>query len=139
MGGIEKGGWRLVYVDKESDMEKAEEGRRKYTDAVYSLGFTVGEEGGIPDVIPGSPADRAGISGGMKLLAVNGRRWTGDLLRTAIKEAKGSTAPIELLVENGDTFKTCAIDYHDGEHYADLERDNSKPDLLGEIVKARTK
>ena len=139
MGGIEKGGWRLVYVDKESDMEKAEEGRRKYTDAVYSLGFTVGEDGGIPDVIPGSPADHAGICAGMKLLAVNGRRWTGDLLRTAIKEAKGSTAPIELLVENGDTFKTCAIDYHDGERYADLERDNSKPDLLGEIVKARTK
>lgn len=139
LGGIENGGWKLVYVDKESDMLKAEQDRRKYTDAVYSLGFDVGEDGGIPDVIPGSPADRAGISAGMKLLAVNGRRWTGDLLRTAIKEAKGTTAPIELLVENGDTFKTCAVDYHDGERYADLERDDSKPDLLSEIIKPRTK
>jgi predicted metalloprotease with PDZ domain len=139
LGGIENGGWRLVYVDKESDMEKAEEGRRKSTDAAYSLGFTVGEDGGIADVIPDSPAARAGISPGMKLLAVNNRRWTGDLLRTAIKEAKGATAPIELLVENGDVFKTCAVDYHDGERYADLERDDSKPDLLSEIVKPRTK
>jgi len=139
LGGIEGGGWRLVYADKQSDMEKADEGRRKSTDAAYSLGFTVGEEGGIFDVIPGSPADRAGISAGMKLLAVNSRHWTGDLLRTAIKEAKGSTAPIELLVENGDVYKNCAVDYHDGERYADLERDNTKPDVLSEIIKPRTK
>jgi predicted metalloprotease with PDZ domain len=128
-----------VYKDKESDMEKAEEGRRKSTDAMYSLGFTVGEEGGIADVIPDSPAARAGISPGMKLLAVNNRRLTSDLLRTAIKEAKGGNAPIELLVENGDVFKTCAVDYHDGERYADLDRDDSKPDLLSEILKPRTK
>jgi predicted metalloprotease with PDZ domain len=139
LGGIENGGWRLVYVDKESDMEKAEEDRRKSTDAAYSLGFTVGEEGGIADVIPGSPGDRAGLSAGMKLLAVNSRHWTPDLLRTAIKEAKGNKATIELLVENGGVYKTCAVDYHDGERYADLERDNSKPDLLSEIVKPRTK
>jgi predicted metalloprotease with PDZ domain len=139
LGGIENGGWRLVYNDKESDMEKAEDGRRKSTDAMYSLGFTVGEDGGIADVIPGSPAARAGISAGMKLLAVNSRHWTPELLRTAIKEAKGATAPIELLVENGDVFQTCAVNYHDGERYADLERDNSKPDLLSEILKPRTK
>jgi predicted metalloprotease with PDZ domain len=120
-------------------MEKAEDGRRKSTDAMYSLGFTVGEDGGIADVIPGSPAARAGISAGMKLLAVNSRHWTPELLRTAIKEAKGATAPIELLVENGDVFQTCAVNYHDGEHYADLGRDNSKPDLLSEILKPRTK
>ena len=75
----------------------------------------------------------------MKLLAVNGRRWKPELLRTAIKEAKGGTAPIELLVENGDVFKTCRIDYHDGERYPYLERDNAKPDLLAEIIKARVK
>jgi hypothetical protein len=83
--------------------------------------------------------DRAGISPGMKLLAVNSRRLTPELLRAAIKEAKGTTGPIELLVENGDVFKTCAVDYHDGERYPDLERDDSKPDLLSEIIKPRTK
>ena len=53
----------------------------------------------------------------MKLLAVNSRRWTAELLRTAIKEAKGGSAPMELLVENGDFFKTCNVDYHGGERY----------------------
>jgi predicted metalloprotease with PDZ domain len=139
LGGIENGGWRLVYRDQESDMLKSAEAKRKFTDASCSLGFTVGEEGAIEDVIPGSPANRAGVSAGMKLLAVNSRHWTPELLRTAVKEAKGGTAPIELLVENGDVFKTCSVDYHDGERYPDLERDTAKPDLLSAIIKPRLK
>jgi predicted metalloprotease with PDZ domain len=139
LGGIENGGWRLVYRDKESDMLKTSETYRKFTDASYSLGFAVREDGGIEDVIPGSPADRAGVSAGVKLLAVNSRRWTAELLRTAIKEAKDGTAPIELLVENGDVFKTCKVDYHDGERYPDLERDTTKPDVLSDIIKPRVK
>jgi predicted metalloprotease with PDZ domain len=139
LGGIEGGGWRLVYHDTRSDLMKTEASVRKTTDVSYSLGFAVGEDGAIGDVIPGSPADRAGVAAGMKLLAVNNRRWTSDLLRTAIKEAKDSSAPIELLVENGDVFKNCDVDYHDGERYPDLERDSSKPDLLSEIIKPHAK
>ena len=90
------------------------------------------------DVIPDSPADHASVGPGMKLLAVNGRRWKPELVRTAIKEAKGGS-PIELLVENGDAFKTYRIDYHDGERYPHLKRDSGKPDLLREIIKPRVK
>jgi hypothetical protein len=59
-------------------------------------------------------------------------------LRAAVKSAKTDTAPIELLVENEDYFKTCKIDYHDGEKYPHLERDATKPDLLSEILKPLT-
>ena len=52
---------------------------------------------------------------------------------------RAEAVPIELLVENGDVYKNCAVDYHDGERYADLERDNTKPDVLSEIIKPRTK
>jgi len=95
------------------------------------------ESGGVLDVIPASPADRAGVAPGMKLLGVNGRRWAPDLLRAAIKETKTNSAPLELLVENGDTFKTCRLDYHDGERYPYLERDSAKPDVLTTIIKGR--
>ena len=139
LGGIENGGWRLVYRDTESDLLKTEETKHKTTDLAYSLGLTVNEEGEIEDVIPDSPANRAGVGPGMKLVAVNNRRWKPELLRTAIKEAKDSTAPIELLVENGDVFKTCAVNYHGGERYPDLERDTAEPDLLAEIIKPRAK
>ena len=55
----------------------------------------------------------------------------------AIKAAKGTTAPIDLLIENTDYYKTYKIDYHGGEKYPHLVRDESKPDLLTEIMKAK--
>ena len=90
------------------------------------------------DVVPGSPADKAGVGASMKLVAVNGRHWKPELLRGAVKFAKTNAAPIELLVENDEFLKTCAIDYHDGERYPRLERDATKPDLLAEILKPLT-
>jgi hypothetical protein len=74
----------------------------------------------------------------MTLVAVNGRRWTPEILRAAVKFAATDPAPVELLVENEDYFKTCKVDYHQGEKYAQLERDPSKPDLLDEILKPLT-
>lgn len=139
LGGIERGGWRLVYRDTPSDMFRNSETTTRGTDLSFSLGLSVKEDGGILDVIPGLPADRAGIGPGMKLLAVNNRRWKPELLRTAIREAKDGAAPVELLVENGDVFKTCRLDYRDGERYPHLERDGGKPDLLAEIIKPRSK
>ena len=74
----------------------------------------------------------------MKLTAVNGRRWTPAILRAAVGSAETNSAPVELLVENDDYFKSCKLDYNGGEKYACLERDAAKPDLLGEILKPLT-
>jgi predicted metalloprotease with PDZ domain len=138
LGGIEGAGWRLVYSNTVPDMLKSAESALKYTDLRFSLGLTIMEGGAVGDVIPGSPADKAGVGAAMKLVAVNGRRWTPDLLRTAVKAAMTNTAPIELLVENEDYFKSCKLDYHEGEKYPWLERDSTKPDLLKEILKPLT-
>ena len=73
----------------------------------------------------------------MKLIAVNGRKFSVALLKQAIKAAKGTTAPIELLVEDREFFKTLRVDYHDGERYPHLERDASKPDVLEQIIQPR--
>jgi len=68
---------------------------------------------------------------------VNGRKFSADVLHEAIKAAKGNSNMIELLVENTDYYKTFKLDYHEGEKYPHLVRDESKPDLLGEIIKAK--
>ncbi len=138
LGGIEASGWRLVYRDTLPDMLKSRESAGKFTDLSFSLGLTIKEEGAITDVIAGSPADKAGIGPAMKLVAVNGRRWTPAILRAAVKSAKTGQAPIELLVENEEYFKTCKLQYHDGERYPYLERDEARPDLLSEILKPLT-
>jgi len=137
LGGIEGSGWRLAYTNTLSDFLKAREGARKTTDLSYSLGLIVKEDGIVVDVIPESPADKAGVGPGMKLTAINGRRWKAENLRVAVKTAKSSELPIELLVENNEYFKTCKIDYHEGEKYPYLQRDESKPDLLTQILKPK--
>ena len=93
------------------------------------------EDGVIRDVVPGLPAAAAGIGPGMRIVAVNGRRYSEKGLREALRAAKSGKEPIELIVENVETFKTVKVDYHGGERYPHLERDASKPDLLSAIGK----
>lgn len=134
LGGIEGAGWKLAYTNSVPELLRLTESQFKLTDLQFSLGLIVREDGTLIDILPESPADRAGLAPNMKLLAVNSRRWTPELLRTAIR-ATAAGEPVELLVENADFFKTCWLDYYQGEKYPVVVRDESKPDLLAEILK----
>ncbi len=138
LGGIANAGWRLTYTNAVPEMLRLRESAAKMTDLSFSLGLAVKEDGYLVDVVPGSPADKAGVGAAMKLVAVNGRHWTPEILRNAVKAAATDRTPIELLVENEDYFKTFKLDYHEGEKYPRLERDWNKPDLLAEILKSLT-
>jgi predicted metalloprotease with PDZ domain len=134
LGGIERDGWKLVYTDKPNIFTKAAEKFFKSTDVSYSLGFTVAEDGKLEDVIVDSPAYQSGIGPGMKLIAVNGRKCTPDILRDAIKAAQGTAEPIELIVENAQFFQTYSVAYHGGDRNPHLERVSSQPDLLTGVL-----
>lgn len=137
LDGIARSGWKLVYDATRPELLRAEEEERKTVNAAYSLGLLLSEKGHIVDTIEGMPAAKAGIGPGMKLIAVNGKRFSGDALRDALREGKISSAPLELLVENTEYYRTFKIDYHGGEMYPHLVRDESKPDVLGEIIRTR--
>jgi predicted metalloprotease with PDZ domain len=134
LGGIEGSGWKVAYDETPSAVDSA---ARRSVNVMYSLGLALSSDGSIGDTVEGMPAAKAGIGPGMKLVAVNGRQFSSDVLREALKAAKNSPAPIELLVENTDYYKTYKIDYHGGEKYPHLVRDDSKPDLLSDILKAK--
>jgi predicted metalloprotease with PDZ domain len=138
LGGIERGGWRLVYNDQPNLFIRTGEKLRKSVDASYSMGFVVREDGVLSDVIYGSPAYTAGIGPGMKLVAINGRAWSRDVLLDALRTSKDSQQPIDLLVENAKFFKTYSIAYHDGIRDPHLERIEGA-DVLGEILTPLTK
>jgi predicted metalloprotease with PDZ domain len=127
-----------VYNDKPNLFAKAEEQLSKSASFSYSLGLSVNAEGKIGDVIMGSPAYQSGLGPGMKLVAVNGRKWTPTVLHAAVKAAQGTDLPIELLVENAQYFKTYPIAYHDGEKNPHLERVPDQPDVLADILKPLT-
>jgi predicted metalloprotease with PDZ domain len=136
-GGLEGSGWKVVYDDTPSDIESSQEGVYHFLDAAYSLGLELRNDGGITDTIEGMPAAAAGIGPGMKLVAVNGRKFSADVLHDALKAGKNGGAALELLVENTDYYKTYKVDYHGGEKFPHLVRDESKPDLLSDILKAK--
>jgi predicted metalloprotease with PDZ domain len=138
LGGIERGGWKLVYSDKPNLFTQAEEKLGKFADFSYSLGFLVGEDGKLGDVVLESPAYQSGLGPGMKMIAVNGRKWSPSVLHAALKASQGSGQPIELLVENAQFFKTYSVVYHDGEKNPHLERVSEQPDILGDILKPLT-
>ena len=141
LGGLEASGWKLEFNDKMNEMQRATEAVEHAVDVRYSLGFIVkepGEDDGgtIVDVIPGSPAAKAGIAPDMVLTAVNGRDWTPDILREAIRAAKNSKEPLELRLRNDGYVVEAKVDYHGGERYPHLERTGGA-DVLSEIAKRR--
>ena len=135
LGGIEHGGYKLIYTDEPSKFEKAALGRRGGMDAFYSIGLRVRKDGTIADVKMFSPAYQAGLAPQWKIVAVNDIGYSDDSLKDALKKAKNSTEPIEFIVSNDNHFRTLKINYHDGEKYPHLERDNSVPDLMDDILK----
>jgi predicted metalloprotease with PDZ domain len=139
MGGITNGGWKLVYNDKPNTLIRIGDHARKSVDVTFSLGLLVKEDGSVMDVNPNFPAFKAGIAPGMKIITVNGRAWSTDVLHAAIAESKTNTAPMEFVVENGSFTETYKVNYHGGERYPHLERDSAKPDVIGDVIKSRTR
>ena len=132
-GGIENGGWKVVLNSQPSHLG----GRRGNFGDVYSIGLQVNEEGNISDSIVGSPAYKAGITSGMKLVGVDGRVYTPEILQDAIKAAQTNSQPIQLMVVIDDYYQTFKVDYAGGERFPHLVRDDSKPDYLDELIKPR--
>ena len=139
LGGIENSGWKLTFNSTRSEMWRNHEEESKAINLTYSIGLKVSEEGNISDVAYGGPAQKAGISQATKLIAVNGRQNFPVVLREAVQSAVAKTAPIELLVKNGEYYQTFKIDYHGGEQYPHLTRDESKADVLSKIIEPTVK
>lgn len=137
LGGVEGSGWKLVYDETPSDFERSEDRSENQINEAFSVGLVLKDDGEVSDTVEGMTAAKAGLGPGMKIVAVNGRKFSMDVLHDAIKTAKGGSDPIQLLVENTEYFKTFMLDYHDGEKHPHLVRDESKPDLLGEIIRAK--
>ncbi|HJW07155.1 MAG TPA: peptidase M61 [Rhodanobacter sp.] len=141
LDGIEGSGWKLVYTDQPNAYEKQYDSRpqsaRHLFNFAWSIGLTMGKHDQINDVRWNGPAFRAGVSTGATLVAVNGEAYTRDVLKDAIAAAKGSKTPIQLLLKYQGTYKTVAVDYHDGPQYPHLVRVAGTPDYLGQIIAAR--
>ncbi len=137
LDGVARGGYRLVYAEKPTAYFIGNETRRKITDLTFSLGVSVNREGEVTAVQWDGPAFKAGLVDGEKIVAVNGVAFDGDRLKAAVTAAKGSAAPLELIIKSGDRYRVTAIPYHDGLRYPRFERVAGAPDRLGDILAAK--
>jgi predicted metalloprotease with PDZ domain len=138
LGGIENGGYKLVFTDQPNDITQAMMTTSGATMAWWSIGINVSSDGHIEDVLVGSAADQAKLGPGMQIVAVNGRQYSGQLLSDAIRDSKGNSNPISLIVVNTGVYKVLSLDYHDGLRYPHLERVEGTPDRLDDILKPMT-
>jgi predicted metalloprotease with PDZ domain len=135
LGALEATGWRLVYNDTPNWYQSLRERTTKQADVSFSIGLWIKNDGTIADVVYGSPAYAAGLMPGMRINAVNGRKYAGDVLREELRAKQ----PLELSAEQGSFAGTFRIDYSGGEVFPHLERIEGKPDVLSDILRPHAK
>jgi predicted metalloprotease with PDZ domain len=121
LGGIERGGYRLVWKEEQNPYDKARYADQKVLSLTYSLGISIDKDAKVTATQWDSPAFNAGVVTGSKIVAVNGIAYDQDTMKASIKAAKDG-APLELLFQRGDRFQTVKIEYKGGLRYPWLER-----------------
>lgn len=138
LGGIERGGYRLVFKDAPTAYFRVWESRRGVLDLTFSLGLVADKGGRLTEVSWDSPAFSAGLAAGVTLVAVNDMAYTAERLKAAVTAAaKPGAAPIRLLTKRDERYQTVEINYTGGLRYPHLERVAGKPALLDDLLAPR--
>ncbi len=126
-------GYRLTFTPEAPERIKRYQKRYKSGFFTESLGFSIGASGKVGQVMPGSPADDAGLYTGVELIGVGGKKFTTRRLEDAIRNSV-MTGEVNLMVLDGDDFESVTINYDDGLRYYTLTPDPDKQDLLKNIL-----
>ncbi len=134
---LERSGWKLVYNAEPNVFDDAGDSVGNQINLWYSLGLQLDEDGSIVDVRDGAPAWRAGLSPGMKVVAIDGQEFSADVLQTALKAAQHLSASLAVLVEHDKWYRTYQVDYHGGLRHPHLARIPARPDMLAKIAASK--
>ena len=135
--GINQGGYNLVYTAEPTPWIKSLQKNRKYMELTYSGGFTVGMDGKVGSVLWDSPAFNAGLTVGTEIVAVNGRKFDMDAIMNAIKDAANNGPAPQLLIHDGEVYRTVTLDWHGGLRYPHLEKVGKGPGTLDALLAPR--
>jgi len=138
LGGINGGGWKLVYSDDADEFLSAGDAVSGGGDYTASIGLKVKGDGTVVDSIPGMPAFESGVSPYLRIIAVNGRAFSVDELTRAIAGSRSSAGTIVITATNTGAIETHEIHYQGGNRYPHLERIDGTADYLSDILKPLT-
>ena len=137
LGGVERGGYELTFIDTPSEYFAAREAYYESNDLTYSLGAWVNNEGAVSSVVWEGVLFDVGMVSGDLIVAVNGTAFTAERLKKAIKDAAATREPFSLLVRDGEQYRTVDIAYYDGLRYPQLQKKGKKTTILDAIYEPR--
>lgn len=129
-------GWRIDYADEPTPEQKKLIDEGDTLNLRTSLGVRVSKDAEITDIVPGSPADLAGLAYGMKILAVDGWEYSKDRAKDAVKDTP-RTKGVEFILTFGGRVETMRVPYDGGPRVPRLVRIEGERDLIAEVVRAR--
>ncbi|MGH7194651.1 MAG: M61 family metallopeptidase, partial [Candidatus Saccharimonadales bacterium] len=140
LSGIEASGWRLVYTDRPSRYQEALENvgpgelSRTGVNAMFSVGLFLDREGNIEDVLWNGPAYESGLTPGMKIVAIDGRPYSTEVLRSEIAQAQKTTKPLQITASGDGVTGFYPVHYDGGLKYPHLVRVPGTTDYLRHIL-----
>lgn len=129
-------GWRIEYADEPTADQKKLIDEGDGANLRTSLGLRLDKNVEIIDIVPGGPADEAGLAYGMKVLAVNGWEYSRDKLKEAVKESP-RTKSVEFIVSFGGRVEPVRVPYDKGPRVPRLVRIEGERDWLSEVTRPR--
>ena len=137
--GFEKAGYKLVWKEMPNvfDKEIMKEGTN--LNLIHSLGLTVDKDAKVTSVFWNSPAFKADIVNGAKILAVCGLAYSKDRLTDAVTAAKDGKTPVRLLVERNKRYEQIDIAYSGGLRYPHLEPTGKGETAMDRLLAPRRK
>lgn len=135
LAGLDRGGYRLVYRDRPSTYQQAQEQAFGRIDLTHTLSATIGVDGRVGDVLWGGAAFAGGLTAGATIVAVAGRDFSAEGLRSLVRASTGET--LALLVRRGDAVRSLSVQVPGALRYPHLERIEGVPARLDDILSAR--
>jgi predicted metalloprotease with PDZ domain len=139
LGGIAGGGWELVYTDTPNEILSAQQSVSGGSNFTSSLGLVVKSDGTIQDVIPGMPAELAGLSPYMKIIGIGDRQFSMEEMNRVVENSKSGPGALAIVVSNTGTTERHEISYRGGLRGPHLKRSEGAPDYLEEILRPLAK
>ena len=129
-------GYTIQYSNEKPDIPANTFRHVGGVDAWDSLGGVIDNNGTIQDLLLESPLHTANLGPGMKIMGVNGHKFSANRMRDAIA-LSATTGEIKVMVASGDSFQDHIVKYDGGPRFMVLRRNDSQPDALAEILKPR--
>ncbi len=139
LGGIEKGGYKLVWKAEPNAFDKEQMRENKNAVLLHSIGLFIDKDAKVTNVMWNSPAFRADIVNGTKIVAVNGQAYDKDRLFEAIEATRGGKNPLKLFVERGDRFREVTLDWSGGGRFPHLEKVGTGETALDRLLMPKRK